>query len=345
MVKFTVPLFIELEEKMSENECNWIEIFIETTKDGFEPISGIIYQCGITGIIIEDTDDFNEFLEDPARDWDYIEDELVEQKKSSKNGITFFVRDNANGKETFEIIKEMLKTAQYREKEINFGSLEITVKNIKEDDWANNWKKYFKPFAVGDKIVIRPSWEEYDDDGSKIILKIDPGHVFGTGTHETTQLCIELIEEYVNKDNIILDIGCGSGILSIASLLLGAKHADAVDIDPNAMDIAYTNSGMNNIGKDVYTVISGNILEDDELDKIYSGKKYDIVEANIVADIIIALTDKIPNYIKDGGIFISSGIIIERLDDVLSALKSHNFDVINVKRKNGWAAIASRYNG
>jgi len=329
---------------MSENESNWIEIFIETTKEGFEPVSGIIYQCGITGVMIEDADDFNDFLENPARDWDYIEDELVNQKKLAKNGITFFVRDNVNGKETFDIVKDMLQNAKQNEKEIDFGSLEITVKNIKEDDWANNWKKYFKPFAVGQKIVICPSWEEYNDDGSKIVLKIDPGHVFGTGTHETTQLCIELIEEYVKSNDMVLDIGCGSGILSIASLLLGAKHANALDIDPNAVDIAYTNAGMNNIGKDIYEVISGNLLEDDELDKKYSGKMYDVVEANIVADVIIALTEKIPNYIKDGGIFISSGIIVERLDDVLDALKSQNFDVLFVKNKKGWAAIASRYN-
>lgn len=330
---------------MTENECNWIEIFIETTKEGFEPVSGIIYQCGITGVMIEDADDFEEFLENPARDWDYIEDELVEQKHNAKNGITFFVRDNMNGKETFELVKEMLKNAKENEKEIDFGSLDITVKNIKEDDWANNWKKYFKPFAVGDKIVIRPSWEEYNDDGNKTVLKIDPGHVFGTGTHETTQLCIELIENYLKKDDMVLDIGCGSGILSIASLLLGAKYADAVDIDPNAIDIAYTNAGMNDIGRETYDVVSGNILEDEDLNEKYSGKKYDVVEANIVADVIIALTDKIPQYIEDGGVFISSGIIVERLDDVLEALKGHGFEVLEVKKKKGWSAIASRYNG
>ena len=330
---------------MTENECNWIEIFIETTKEGFEPVSGIIYQCGITGVMIEDADDFEEFLENPSRDWDYIEDELVEQKHNAKNGITFFVRDNMNGKETFELVKEMLKNAKENEKEIDFGSLDITVKNIKEDDWANNWKKYFKPFAVGDKIVIRPSWEEYNDDGNKTVLKIDPGHVFGTGTHETTQLCIEFIENYLKKDDMVLDIGCGSGILSIASLLLGAKYADAVDIDPNAIDIAYTNAGMNDIGRETYDVVSGNILEDEDLNEKYSGKKYDVVEANIVADVIIALTDKIPQYIKDGGVFISSGIIVERLDDVLEALKGHGFEVLEVKKKKGWSAIASRYNG
>ena len=330
---------------MTDNETNWIEIFIETNKEGFEPVSGIIYQCGITGVMIEDSDDFNEFLENPAREWDYIEDELVDKKKDAKDGITFFIRDNANDLETLNIIKDMLKTAKENEKEIDFGSLKMTAKNIKEEDWANNWKKYFKPFAVGDKIVIRPSWEEYDDDGTKKVLKIDPGHVFGTGTHETTQLCIELIENYMKEGDCVADIGCGSGILSIASLLLGASHADAVDIDPNAIDIAYTNAGMNGIGKDVYTVLSGDIINDKELENTFCGKKYDVVEANIVADVIIALTSKIPDCIKDGGIFISSGIIVERLDDVLKALEEKNFDVIEIKRKKGWAAVASRYNG
>ena len=340
------PPYLFAEEKiMTENETNWIEIFIETEREGFDAVSGIIYQCGINGVMIEDSEDFDEFLNDPARDWDYIEDELVDEKKKAKNGITFFIRDNANDLETLNIIKDMLRAAKENEKEINFGTLEMTAKNIKEEDWANNWKKYFKPFAVGDKIVIRPSWEEYEDDGTKKVLKIDPGHVFGTGTHETTQLCIELIEEHLKEGDAVADIGCGSGILSIASLLLGARHADAVDIDPNAVDIAYTNAAMNGIGKDVYTVVSGDIINDRELEKIFSGKKYDVVEANIVADVIIALSEKIPESIKDGGIFIASGIIVERLDDVLRALEKNSFDVLDIKRKKGWAAIASRYNG
>lgn len=330
---------------MSENECGWIEIFIETEKEGFEPVSGIIYQCGVNGVMIEDSGDFAEFLENPARDWDYIEDELVEKKKDSKDGITFFVRDNANGIETVNMIKDMLRTAKENEKEINFGSLEFTVKNIKEDDWANNWKKYFKPFQVGSGMIICPSWEKAENTENKKVLKIDPGHVFGTGTHETTRLCIEFIENFVKEGDMVLDIGCGSGILSIASLLFGAGHADAVDIDPNAVDIAYTNAGINGIGKDVYTVVSGNILADDELDKCYSGKKYDVVEANIVADVIIALTDKIPSYIKDGGIFISSGIIVERLGDVVSALEKSGFEVLDINREKGWAAVASKYKG
>ena len=330
---------------MTENECGWIEVFVETNNEGFEPVSGIIYQCGITGVMIEDSGDLDEFLNDPARDWDYIEDGLVEEKKNAKNGVTFFVRDNANGMETLNIIKDMLKAAKANESDIDFGSLEVTLRNVKEEDWANNWKKYFKPIAVGEKIVICPSWEKYEKKGDEKILRIDPGHVFGTGTHETTRLCIGFIEKYMNEGDTIADIGCGSGILSIASLLLGAKHADAVDIDPNAVDIAYTNAAMNGIGKDVYTVLSGDILNDKELERTFTDKKYDVVEANIVADVIIALSPRVPSLLKDGGVFIASGIIKQRQEDVLKALFENGFDIIDIGEEKDWTAVAARYKG
>ena len=323
----------------------WIEVFVSTSQMGLEPVEGVLYECGLTGLMIHDTSDFAEFLENPHRDWDYVADELVEEKEQLVTGITFFVRDNLYGKEQLAQIKSALAAVKEAEKELDLGSLELEMKNVQEEDWANNWKKYFKPFPVGEKIMIKPSWEELTEPTDKVVLKIDPGHIFGTGTHETTQLCMELIETYVKKDDMVLDIGCGSGILSIASLLLEAKEADAVDIDPNAINIAYENSDMNEIPREKYHVCAGNILEDAELHQKYSGKKYDMVEANIVADIIIALTKQVPDYIKDGGIFLCSGIITERKEDVLAALETGNFKVEAVREKNGWVAIASRFMG
>ena len=323
----------------------WIEVFVATSQMGLEPVEGALYQCGLNGLMIHDEADFAEFLENPNREWDYVADELVEEKQEQTTGITFFLRDNLYGREQLSQIKSALQSVKETEKELDLGSLEVTMKNVAEEDWANNWKKYFKPFPVGDKIMIKPSWEELPAQTDKIILKIDPGHIFGTGTHETTQLCMELIEKYVKKDDMVLDIGCGSGILSIASLLLDAKEADAVDIDPNAIQIAYENSDRNDIDRSRYHVKAGNILEDKELQASYSGKKYDLVAANIVADVIIALTKQVPDYIKDGGIFLCSGIITERKEDVLEALKAANFAVLDIKEKTSWVAIATRYEG
>ena len=323
----------------------WIEVFVATSQVGLEPVEGVLYQCGLNGLMIHDEADFAEFLENPNREWDYVADELVEEKQEQTTGITFFLRDNLYGREQLSQIKSALQSVKETEKELDLGSLEVTMKNVAEEDWANNWKKYFKPFPVGDKIMIKPSWEELPAQTDKIILKIDPGHIFGTGTHETTQLCMELIEKYVKKDDMVLDIGCGSGILSIASLLLDAKEADAVDIDPNAIQIAYENSDRNDIDRNRYHVKAGNILEDKELQASYSGKKYDLVAANIVADVIIALTKQVPDYIKDGGIFLCSGIITERKEDVLEALKAANFAVLDIKEKTSWVAIATRYEG
>ncbi|OUN42675.1 50S ribosomal protein L11 methyltransferase [Anaerotignum lactatifermentans] len=323
----------------------WIEVFVATSQMGLEPVEGVLYQCGLNGLMIHDEADFAEFLENPNREWDYVADELVEEKQEQTTGITFFLRDNLYGREQLSQIKSALQSVKETEKELDLGSLEVTMKNVAEEDWANNWKKYFKPFPVGDKIMIKPSWEELPAQTDKIILKIDPGHIFGTGTHETTQLCMELIEKYVKKDDMVLDIGCGSGILSIASLLLDAKEADAVDIDPNAIQIAYENSDRNDIDRNRYHVKAGNILEDKELQASYSGKKYDLVAANIVADVIIALTKQVPDYIKDGGIFLCSGIITERKEDVLEALKAAGFAVLDIKEKTSWVAIATRYEG
>lgn len=323
----------------------WIEVFVATSQMGLEPVEGVLYQCGLNGLMIHDEADFAEFLENPNREWDYVADELVEEKQEQTTGITFFLRDNLYGREQLSQIKSALQSVKETEKELDLGSLEVTMKNVAEEDWANNWKKYFKPFPVGDKIMIKPSWEELPAQTDKIILKIDPGHIFGTGTHETTQMCMELIEKYVKKDDMVLDIGCGSGILSIASLLLDAKEADAVDIDPNAIQIAYENSDRNDIDRSRYHVKAGNILEDEDLQASYSGKKYDLVAANIVADVIIALTKQVLDYIKDGGIFLCSGIITERKEDVLEALKAAGFAVLDIKEKTSWVAIATRYEG
>lgn len=332
-----------MDDKLGGIFLEWIEVFIETSQTGLEIVAGMLYQCGLTGLQIEDGNEFAEFLENPNRQWDYIEDELVEEKRKQPTGITFYVRDNLHGREQLAQIRSALHGLQQGEQEFDLGSLTVRLNNRKEEDWVNEWKKYFKPFPIGDKIMIKPSWEELAPQEGKIILKIDPGHIFGTGSHETTQLCIEAIETYVKEGDKVLDIGCGSGILSIASLLLGAAKADAIDIDPNAVEVAYENSDRNAIDRSRYEVISGNILEDAALGKRYIGQQYDVVEANIVADVIIALTNLVPQYIREQGIFLTSGIIAQREEDVKKALEETGFTILKVKRKKDWVAMISRY--
>ncbi len=321
---------------------DFLEAFVETSEIGIEMASGVVYANGVTGIMVEDQRDFSEFMKDPNRQWDYIDDELMKQKLTQKNGITFFVTDNASGIETLNAIKADLKRVKDEEKIFDVGSFNLTVKNVKEEDWANNWKKYFKPFPVGDKVVIKPSWEEYEEKEGRVVLNIDPGHIFGTGSHETTKGCIEFIEKFVSGGERVADIGCGSGILAIAALLLGADFASAVDIDPNAVEIVRQNAELNCIKPEKYEVFAGDILNDGDIQEKFNGKKYDMAFANIVADIVIPLSAMVPDFIRDKGIFICSGIISERLNDVMEALNKNGFEILEITRKKDWCAIASR---
>ena len=223
--------------------------------------------------------------------------------------------------------------------ENKFGRLAVELSGIKEEDWANNWKAYYKPLEIGERLVVRPSWEAIGDT-DRVVLSLDPGMAFGTGTHQTTRLCLEFLERLVKNGDEMLDLGCGSGILSIAGLLLGASHAIAVDIDPIVETIAAENAAMNGI-KDEYRIMTGDILSDDGIKREISKQRYDIVTANIVASVIIKLAPQIPALLKDDGVFIASGIILERLDEVKDALANNGLKVLEVKKLDEWSALTA----
>lgn len=319
---------------------DWLEVTIYTTAEGIESVCGNLYQLGITGVMIEDEADFKEFLEENHQYWDYVDDELM-RKMEKETCIKAYVSDNASGQEMLLSIKEAMRALKEFDTEEKFGRLEISLGNLSEEDWANNWKKYFHPMEIGEKILIKPEWEELTQDTDRIVFNINPGMTFGTGSHYTTQLCIENLEKYITDGSTMLDLGCGSGILSIISLLLGASCAVAVDIDPNAVDIAYQNAERNNVDKSKYHVYAGNILTDEELQSKISGK-YDVVAANIVADVIIGLTPKAREYMKDGGVFITSGIIEDRVDDVKAALEQNGFTIVDIKQRKDWVSIVCK---
>lgn len=228
--------------------------------------------------------------------------------------------------------------------DFDLGRLEITITNIQNEDWVNNWKKYFKPMDVGQRFIILPEWETTENPDKKLILTINPGGIFGTGSHETTQLCIEAIEKsFQNDSNIekVMDIGTGSGILSIASILLGAKLTECIDIDPNADTIVRENMEMNHISSEKYAVKVGNILDDVFAEKLPKNG-YNIVVANIMADIIIGMASAIPKFMAKDAVFITSGIIESRLDEVISELEKAGFETIETKELNEWCCIVSK---
>lgn len=317
---------------------NWVEIDIYTTTDGVEPLTGSLLGMGINGFVIKDSADFQEFLSDKTANWDYIDDDLM-GLKNCETTVTVYLPENAQGLENLEAVKLELKALKSRDSENKFGRLEYELKNVKEEDWANNWKQYFKPLCIGEKLLIKPSWEEADPNEKRKILEIDPASSFGTGQHNTTQLCLELVEKNLHDGDRILDLGCGSGILSIGALLLGAKSANAVDIDENSVKIAGENAKKNHIPKDIYTAKCGNIIDDGNLVS-QIGRDYDLLCANIVADVLIAMSDKFGSFLKHNGTLIVSGIIDQRKDEVLDVIKSKGFEMTEIREKEDWVAAS-----
>lgn len=326
------------------NYMQWKEITICTTRVGIEPLSAVLLETGITGIQIEDDDEFQEYLQEDSIYWDYVEEDLLNKPKEDTK-VKVYVSDNLYGEEILLNIKEAINRLKSMREEIglDLGTLELsTVDNLSDEEWLNKWKEYYKPFEIGEKLIIRPSWEEVENPDGKIVFTINPGNVFGTGLHQTTRLCIINLEKYINKDSVVLDLGCGTGILSIIALLLGAKSAFAVDIDENAVDFAYNNAELNGVGKDKYYVTSGNVMTDEALKKEIGIKKYDVICANIIADVICNISPVIPSQLKDDGIFISSGIIKDRVRDVYIAFEENNLEVVDSIVLDEWVCIIGR---
>ena len=314
----------------------WTEVNIYTATEAIELLCSKLTDIGIKGFAIQDAEDFNEFLENKNGQWDYIDDDLMGLSKC-ETCVTVYLPSNSQGADMLTSIRAVLAEMKAQDTAGAYGRLEAELSSIREEDWANNWKQYFKPLKVGEKLVIKPSWEEYSGDDGRIILEIDPASSFGTGQHHTTRLCLELLEKSLNKGDKLLDMGCGSGILSIGAMLLGAGSAVAVDIDENAAATAAENAAKNNIDTALYKTYYGNILSDEKL-AAELDDKYDIITANIVADVLIAMKDYFVRYLKKGGTLIVSGIIEERMNEVVDALIGAGFSGPEANVKEGWAA-------
>ncbi|NLK70927.1 MAG: 50S ribosomal protein L11 methyltransferase [Clostridiales bacterium] len=318
---------------------NWTEVNIYTTTVGIDILCARLMDLGIKGFVINDPNDFNAFLQDKEGHWDYIDEDLMKLSES-ETSVTVYIQENSQGAEMLAALKSEIKRLTESDEKGEFGRLDISMSSVREEDWANNWKQYFKPLKIGNNLLIKPSWEEYENIDNRLVLEIDPASSFGTGQHNTTRLCMELMEDVVKYGDKILDLGCGSGILSIAGVLLGAESVVAVDIEENSINTTIENFKKNNISSDKYNVYCGNIIVDKEIaEEIGTG--FDLITANIVADVLIAMSELFKMFLKQNGTLIVSGIIEGRKDEVIDAITNAGFSLIDYKEKDDW--IAARF--
>lgn len=310
-------------------EGTWIEVRVITKSEALEPISGIFYGLDCKGVAIEDPEDFLGVEQGPLT-WDFADINVLEYKGEFAVVKGYFSEED-NIEEILSYINEKLH--DIKELGIDIGEGKVESKKMYEEDWANNWKKYYKPSRVGEKIVVKPIWEEYEQKDGELVVELDPGMAFGTGEHETTRMCIQALEHYVKKDSTVFDVGCGSGILAIAAAKLGAKLAVGVDLDPVAVESAKENVGFNNLNN--IEILHGNLLD------VIDGKA-DIVVANIIAEIICILTEDVSKAINSGGYFITSGIIHDRVEMVTDKLMECGFEVLKVNKDGEWNCIIAK---
>ena len=310
-------------------EIKWLEVTLDTTEAELDTLCAKLTGNGVTGFAVEDEEDFKTFLEQNRQYWDYVDEDLMERMRGVCR-VKFYITDDEDGKRQ---LKQWLTGIEQP----------YTLTSLGDNDCAHSWQKYYMPMPVGERIYIVPEWEREEPvPQGKTPLYLNPGLTFGTGSHASTQLCLMGLEKYTIPGRPVLDLGCGSGILSIAALALGASTAAAVDIDPKAVDVAYENAALNGIGKDRYTVLAGNVITDEGLVAELAGQKYALVLANIVADVIIPLSAKAEKFLAEDGVFLCSGIIDTRADEVAAALAKNGLKVFERREQNGWVALAAR---
>lgn len=307
---------------------NWTEVQIKTVSEYEDIISTVLYDVGAAGLAIEDPNDIIE-LEQSEIDWDFVDSSLIDLGKDEVIVKAYFPKN-----EDLDRIIESIKSKIRRNPYIDDKSVQITITLLNDDDWAETWKEHYKPFKIGSHILIKPSWEDIDIEEGNIMIELDPGMAFGTGTHETTWMCIEAIEKYIKKGDTLYDIGCGSGILSIVGAKLGANKVVGVDLDPISVRTSKENVTINKM-ENIVEIREGNLLE-------VVVDKADIIVSNIIAEVISEMTRDLKVYLKDEGIFIASGIILDKIKLVEDSLNRNNFKILDVVRKNEWALIVAK---
>ena len=287
----------------------WIELAIDTPENEIDSRCEELSAMGAEGFVIENEADFQNFLENNHQYWDYV-DEQLEKRFQGLSRIKLYLADDEEGQAVLRRIQSRFK---------------VETSFVQDSDWENNWREFYKPIPVGNKLMVVPEWEDTDCEG-RLPLRLDPGLIFGTGSHATTKMCLAALEEHACPGKKFLDLGCGSGILGIGALVLGADSCIGCDIDPKAPDVAMSNAALNGIGEERFKVYAGDIIGDASLRR-FMGSGYDVVLANIVSDVIIPLSAYVHDFLKPGGIFICSGIIDGRQDEVRTAIEQNGFKI------------------
>ncbi|MBU8789472.1 50S ribosomal protein L11 methyltransferase [Oceanobacillus caeni] len=310
----------------------WSEISIHTTNEAIEPISNILHETGASGLVIEDSQDFDAIRNAPFGEvYELNPDDYPDEGVRIKAYLPL----NSFLIETVEEIKQAINNLLVYD--IDIGPNKVTISEVKEEDWAHAWKKYYHPVKISQKVTIKPTWEEYTPVSSdEVIIELDPGMAFGTGTHPTTVLSIQSLEQYVNKDDTVIDVGSGSGVLSIASALLGAKEVFAYDLDDVAVKSTEENVKLNGLENKI-TAKQNNLLDNVDM-------KVDVVVSNILAEIIVRFVEEAWNNLKKGGFFITSGIIQNKKELVKDKLKEKGFEIIAMNEMEGWISIVAKKN-
>ena len=296
----------------------WIEVCIDTPADELDARCEALAALGADGFVIESEEDFRSFLENNRQYWDYVDREL-EDRFAGLSRIKTYLADDEAGRAVLAAIR---------------GKYEAVISFVEDSDWENNWREYYRPIDTGEKLVVVPAWESAPESG-RTPLRLDPGLIFGTGSHPTTRMCLAALERFAAPGKTVLDLGCGSGILGIGALVLGCRYCLGCDVDPKAPDVAAANAALNDIGEDRFRVLAGDILTDASLRRALGGE-YDLVLANIVSDVIIPLSAFVGDFLAPDGVFITSGVIEGRQDEVAAALRANGLAITEHKSEEEW---------
>lgn len=319
----------------------WIELTVDTASGGVALLETALTMNGFDSFITDDQQEFEDFLETNRDYWDIV-DETVSQQMQGLSRVRLYLEQTPAAQEEIERLRALLRELKAAYPDAALGSLAVSLANVRDEDWETSWKQYYQPIEIGERLLVVPKWMEPDRAGGRIPVLLDPGMIFGTGAHASTQMCMRRLEALIRGGERVLDLGSGSGILSITALLLGAKHATGVDVDPKAEDIARENAAINGIFADRFTAVTGNVVTGQEQLAALFSQHYDVICLNIFADVIVAMAPVLPRFMDAQSVLICSGVLNTRLAEVREAIEGAGLTICELTEENDWCCFTAK---